>query len=368
MEIFFTDEKFKIAGTSFIGVPFFVDTNYKLIDEINDFFTRDLILNTLSTQTWKTYAYWLLDFFKWASANHVDWKRTTPKEILAYRNWSLEECNLKPSTVNGRITVLKRFFEYSVASQLINQNPIKSKKSIRVASADSNFLAHTHKIHFQKNDFTLKENTELPKFFSDDELIKIAFAIKTDRLALMMRIMLESGMRRSEVTKLPDEVILKSIKDANSLGPDREIPVVLPAHICKGRKSRKIFLGYSTVMKLMQYRNFVRPKLLKKYKLKNKKLPEGFWLTQFGTEYQPSTLSNEVKTLGKKIGIDTNPHKFRHTFATNYYAITKDLRSLQKLLGHSNIQTTTIYEHTAVEDKFSVLAEYHKHIDQIINS
>lgn len=366
MELFFTDKNFSIAGTPFIGVPFFMDANYRLQDEINDFFSK--VLTERALQTKKSYAYWLLDFFKWASANRVNWKRITREEIVAYRNWSLEECNLKPSTVNGRITVLKHFFDYAESLNIIKNNPINSKKSTRFATADSDFLAHTHKIYYQRNDFTVKENTELPKFFSDDELTKIASAKKSERLTLMIRIMLECGLRRSEVSKLPDALIQQAIKDAFALGSGKEVQIRLPAGICKGGKSRKVFISYSTVMRLMQYRNLVRPEHVKKYRAKHKKNPQAFWLTQMGSEFQPTTLSIEVNELGKKIGIDTNPHKFRHTFATNYYSITKDLRGLQLLLGHSNIQTTTIYEHTAVDDRFGYLAEYHRHIDQLIKS
>ena len=48
------------------------------------------------------------------------------------------------------------------------------------------------------------------------------------------------------------------------------------------------------------------------------------------------------KSVPEKMDIIT-PHKLRSTFAMDYYAITQDVLSLQKILGHSNIQTTNIY-------------------------
>jgi len=121
-------------------------------------------------------------------------------------------------------------------------------------------------------------------------------------------------------------------------------------------------------MKLMQYRATIRPKLVKKYKAKNKSAPEAFWLTQLGTAFKTESLTTEIERLGEKANVkDAYPHRFRHTFATTLYAITGDLRLVQKLLGHSNIQTTTVYEHTAAVDQMGFFADYQRHIDAMIS-
>ena len=57
-----------------------------------------------------------------------------------------------------------------------------------------------------------------------------------------------------------------------------------------------------------------------------------------------------VKRLAEDAGIDKeiHPHTLRHTFATNLLRQTKNLRLVQKALGHSNIETTVVYTH--IED------------------
>lgn len=369
MEIFFTDKNFKIGGHSFPGVPFFVDSEYRLLDDLNEFFTNDLLVDGKinSPKTWKSYAYWLNDYLQWAVNNGIDWKAVSKKEIVAYRNWSLEECGLSPNTVNSRLTVIKRFYAYAVRESLVDNNPVTEVDSMVWMATDSDLLSHTHRHKLKRNDLSVKVSHELPQIFSDIE-IKRLFNASSERLWLMMRLMLECGLRRTEVAMLPAKVIEEAIRSAQELGPHSEIPLYLPAQICKGNKARTVILSYPTAMKLMQYRATIRPKLVKKYKAKNKVEPDAFWLTRLGSAYNSESLTYEISKLAEKAGVeDAHPHKFRHTFATTLYSVTRDLRLVQKLLGHSHIQTTTVYEHTAAVDRLGFFADYQKQIDEMIS-
>ncbi len=370
MEIFFTDNNFKIGGHPIPGVPFFVDSEYKLLDNLNEFFTKDLLIDGRinSPKTWESYAYWLKDFIEWADANSINWKSANSQEVMAYRNWSLETCELSPNTVNARISVIKRFYNYAVQVGLVITNPVTESESKSLVHFDSDFLSHTHKLKIKRNDLSVKVKHELPKIFSDQDIKRLFNASSSDRLKLMMRLMLECGLRREEVSSLPSNVVEDTIRAAQQMGPNSEVPFYLPAGICKGNKHRTVILSYATAMKLMQYRSTVRPKYVKLFKAKNKAEPSAFWLTQLGTAYRTESLSIEISNLGKKAGVmGAHPHKFRHTFATTLYAITGDLRLVQKLLGHEHIQTTTIYEHTAAVDRMGFFSDYQKQVDAMIN-
>ena len=78
-----------------------------------------------------------------------------------------------------------------------------------------------------------------------------------------------------------------------------------------------------------------------------KKRPEGpfFFSTLNGKKLSIRYLQQMVKRYGQKAGINKNisPHTLRHTYATQYYRQTKDIETLRRILGHSDISTTTIY-------------------------
>jgi site-specific recombinase XerD len=78
-----------------------------------------------------------------------------------------------------------------------------------------------------------------------------------------------------------------------------------------------------------------------------KKRPVGsfFFSTLQGKKLSIRYLQQMVKRYALKAGITKNisPHSLRHTYATQYYRQTKDIETLRRILGHSDISTTTIY-------------------------
>jgi len=78
-----------------------------------------------------------------------------------------------------------------------------------------------------------------------------------------------------------------------------------------------------------------------------KKRPKSNWFfpTLKGKKISNRYIQQMVKRYSKKAGITKNisPHTLRHTYATQYYKQTKDIETLRRILGHSDIGTTTIY-------------------------
>jgi integrase/recombinase XerD len=75
-----------------------------------------------------------------------------------------------------------------------------------------------------------------------------------------------------------------------------------------------------------------------------------------------SALRAMVKRRGDKAGLqhkDVHPHMLRHTFATELYRQTKDIRLVQKALGHSDLSTTMIYTHIVDADLEAALKGFH---------
>jgi integrase/recombinase XerD len=121
----------------------------------------------------------------------------------------------------------------------------------------------------------------------------------------------------------------------------------------KGSKERVVPIGEYAIYYLKEYLN-VRNSLLK-----DKACSELF-INNHGSGMTRQGFFKNLKTLLKEKGLNPNisPHTLRHSFATHLINRGADLRSIQEMLGHSDISTTKIY--TKVSDE-KVLDDYHKY-------
>jgi len=112
---------------------------------------------------------------------------------------------------------------------------------------------------------------------------------------------------------------------------------IIHLKIAKGEKERIIFF-HEKLKSLIEYFNLRK---------------EGFvFISNFGKKYNKRTIQLIVKNAVKKAGVKkkVTPHIFRHSFATHLLEAGADIRHIQKLLGHVNLQTTQIYTHVANKD------------------
>jgi len=135
----------------------------------------------------------------------------------------------------------------------------------------------------------------------------------------IMAIMLYAGLRVSEVVNLkPGDIKIGRGKLRVVSG--------------KGGKDRDLYINDYLSMLLTRWRD-IRPK------------SDYFFSTLKGKRLIPRYIQSMVKRYSMKAGITKNvsPHTLRHTYATQLYRETKDIESLRKILGHEDINTTTIY-------------------------
>jgi len=122
----------------------------------------------------------------------------------------------------------------------------------------------------------------------------------------------------------------------------------------KGSRERLVPVGGEAVYRLGVYMEYGRPSLVKG----DKRSPKVF-LNHRGLGLSRKGMWKRFRELTARAGIDAKVHTLRHSYATHLLDGGADLRAVQELLGHSDINTTQIYTHVDREDLRQYHAEFH---------
>ncbi|MDY0346606.1 MAG: site-specific tyrosine recombinase XerD [Acholeplasma sp.] len=191
-----------------------------------------------------------------------------------------------------------------------------------------------------------KIEKSLPHVLSVDEVISIIEAVKgDDPLSLRNQALLEliygSGLRVTELLDLKTQDIHLTAGHVRVIG--------------KGNKEREVPLGELSVVALRLYLTKSRNQLTINSN------HDYLFVNQSGMRLSRQGFFKILKKLALEAGIDkdVSPHTLRHSFATHLLEAGVDLRTLQALLGHEDIQTTQIYTHISQKHLRDVYLESH---------
>ena len=224
------------------------------------------------------------------------------------------------STVAHNLTVIKNFHKY-----LIKENIVKEDVSLFISRP--------------------KLQKRLPRALTVEEvdlLLDITLNTPFDyRNKAMLELMYGAGLRVSELVSLT----LNQIDLENGL-----IRIM-----GKGRKEREIPIGEYGVYYLKLYLEH-RGMLIK-----NHRTEDALFLNNHGKQITRQGFFKILKQLllDKGLNPDVSPHTLRHSFATHLLSHGADLRSIQEMLGHSDISTTKIYTHVSDEKVEADYKKYH---------
>ena len=159
----------------------------------------------------------------------------------------------------------------------------------------------------------------------------------------MLELMYSSGLRVSELINVKIHDIDTSNCIIRIMG--------------KGSKERIVPLGDYAIRYIELYLKEYREKLIKK------ELNDYLFLNNHGTKMTRQGFFKILKALAKEKNIKTefSPHTLRHSFATHLLNGGADLRSIQEMLGHSDISTTQIYTHVSKEKLKENYNNFHPH-------
>ena len=288
--------------------------NEKYIEEFIDYlrFEKKYSENTISS--------YKRDLNKMNSYLKKDFTKLTKADIQKYiQNLSKNESS---NTISRTISSLKSFYKFLEINKYTNTNPLTTIISPKTAR-------------------------KLPKVLSEEEVNKLLdINLNNDfdyRNKAMLELMYSSGLRVSELINLTvNDVDLK-----NSL----------VRIFGKGSKERIVPLNDYATEALNNYILYHRPKLFKQ------KESNYLFLNNHGNQMTRQGFFKTLKKIAKEKGIksELSPHTLRHSFATHLLKYGADLRSIQELLGHSDISTTQIYTHITNEMLEKNYHEYHPH-------
>ncbi len=235
---------------------------------------------------------------------------------------------------NVRISNIKKEDIIKLIEKLENDN--LSPKSINriigtIKGMHTYFSMHYDIPNVTEDIVRLRVKKTLPKVLSIDEVNLLLDINPTNnfeyRNKAMLELMYSSGLRVSELVNL----------SLNDIDLNDNIVKVFG----KGSKERIIPIGDYATIALYTYINEHRNAMLKGY------LTDSLFLNNHGLPMSRSGFFKILKSIAKQKGIkkEFSPHTLRHSFATHMLEYGADLRSIQELLGHENMSTTSIYTH-----------------------
>lgn len=264
--------------------------------EIIDFLDYLRIERKMSNNTVESYMYTLNKLEKESKKDLILSSKSDLKNILI-DNKKLE----KAKSLNHEITIIRQFFAYY------------NKESI-VKDID-----------------LLKLEKALPKYLTKEEverLLNIPLITPLDyRNKAMLELIYATGLRVSELVNLKVNDIDFEMCTLRVLG--------------KGNKERIVPIGSVALKYNKIYIEEYRSKILKN------NIIDEIYPNNFGRKMTRNGFNYILNELKKKCDIKAylTPHVLRHSFATHLLIGGADLRSIQLLLGHENINTTNIYTH-----------------------
>lgn len=276
-------------------------------DKIDDFLTFLLIDKKYSNNTIESYKRDLNKYKDYVvnelneSLNEV--KKEDLKHYLVYLNAK----QLDSKSISRNISSIRSFYKFLLTENYVVTNPIE--------------LIELPKI-----------KKTLPTVLSLEEVDKLLDIKLTDhysyRNKAMLELMYATGLRVSELINLKIH--------------DVDLDNALVRTLGKGSKERIIPMGDYAIKYVKEYLLYHRSNLIK---LSNN---DYLFINNHGRQLTRQGFFKILKKIAKEKDIKTpfSPHTLRHSFATHLLDNGADLRSIQELLGHSDIVTTRIYTHT----------------------
>ena len=292
-----------------------MQTSNREDSNLRSFLNYLLVDKGLSNNTAKAYEADISSFFQWLDNEDLKYKNLQEDHINQYISFLFQR-KMRSSSVNRKISSIKSFYIFLVKRNFVKNSPL--------------------------NDLvTPKQEKYLPESMSEAEVDKLLNSPDVsnkieNRDKAMIEMLYATGMRISELVNLKMT--------------DVDMKRCVVKVFGKGSKERLVPFGETALDSLRSYLNEREQSSSKEIFLSNrgKKMTRvAFWQRV------------KIYLIRENLKNSISPHTLRHAFATHLLNRGADLRSVQLLLGHSDLSTTQIYTHIAKQRLSDVLKKHH---------
>ena len=286
---------------------------------------KERIIQNQSEHTISAYQRDLTDFFHFCEVKKLQLQDIEASDLREYLAERVERDQLSSSSLQRHLTSIRQFMKWAEQGQYLEQNP--------------------------SEDFKLKRQPRpLPGMIDIETINQILDQAAPEKILdqqlwlrdkAMLELLYSSGLRLAELQGL-------SFKDI-------DFNRMLLRITGKGNKTRIVPFGQKAKDSLLLWMSV--------YRIWQGDLRADFsiFISKKGQTLTPRQIENRVKYQAQRAGVnvDLHPHLLRHCFASHMLSASGDLRSVQEMLGHSNLSTTQIYTHVDFDQLAKVYDQSH---------
>lgn len=370
MELIWTTEDFVVLRHAYAGFPVLLYDSMESCIEANQFMRYYLLRGAIgSRQSWPSTGRALYDFFSFLQAHELHWTDVQRGEgyglVSAYRDYCLDTIGLSRATVKQRLLYVCKFYEYALRERWIPNLPFGyEERAVRRGAGILDHVGAPGRTALVP-DVGLKSGRTLPKFLAMHEIQALIAAADNPHHRLMIRLALQTGLRREEIANFPVAYVSGLNRGPRS---ERNVRIRLDPSDGNGMKTkganvRDILISRKLLADLHHYAVHVRGE---RASLSPASHPQLF-LNQRGQPFAAhgKAIERIARNVGRRAGLQVHPHMLRHTYATHTLSAMQRRRSgidpllfIQRQLGHESIKTTMVYLHLVNERADDAILAY----------
>ena len=289
---------------------------------IQEFINYISVERGLAKNTLLAYARDLKMYVEYLKKGGIQSPDAVTRERVSTFLYDLKKKGLSTTSICRALTAVKMFHRFLVREGFVKDDPTNLVETPKIWKRVPEVLSQS-----EVESIIQAAHGKTPQMIRDYAILELFYA---------------SGMRVSELADLKMSGLNFDAGYVRCIG--------------KGSKERLIPIGKKSREAVALYCKKVRPKLESK-----SSGTDILFLSRLGKRISRQGIWNLIKDYAKKANIKKNikPHTLRHTFATHLLEHGADLRSVQEMLGHSDISTTQIYTHVDKERLKSVHKQFH---------